>query len=378
LFGCVVLTAASVSAQTRRAAPVAGSERPSSEVLVRAVDVDCSQGQTISAAVARLAAPARFPPAPQLIRVSGACQESVVIEGFDRLTIQGQGGATLTTPATASDSAAIKVVSSRSVAIEDLSIDAAGAFAGVLIRRCQDCAVRRTAISNGSVSIYIEQPGFTAVSNLASSAASVGGVWVRDNASAELSGAVIQGTGGGWLGVWAYDSANLTLVATTVRGFFGGIGANSNASILGAGLLDVAGDRTIRIENNGYAGVWVTGRSRVSLGSSDVAVVISNNTTMGVVAMDASVSLDGDVQISGHAVSGLYADQHATFVVRNTQISASGTSLWASLMSLVNVTGPVTVSGSTTDIRCDAFSLVSGAASISGTDPSRISCTNLQ
>jgi hypothetical protein len=76
--------------------------------------------------------------------------------------------------------------------------------------------------------------------------------------------------------------------------------------------------------------------------------------------------------------TGLYADQHAHITLSNTEISNSPFSLWASLLSLVSVNGPVTVSGSTTDIQCDALSVVSGAAAISGSDPSRINCGNLQ
>jgi hypothetical protein len=314
--------------------------------IQRPVEVDCAQGQSITAALERLRAHRREPLTPQVIRVSGTCNESVVVEGFDQLTIQGMPGATLTATATGDDSAAIRVVGSRNVEIEDLAVDGAAASAALRIDRCLDCAVRRTSILGGGWGIVVIQPGHTSISEIAISGVTMSGVLVTENASARMWDAVIVGTG--WFGVWAATNGTITLVGTTVRGFHFGLGATGGL-LQSYPLADFTGDRTIRVEDNTDAGIWAADRGHLQLGGSDTPIVISNNGERGVFADDSRVALLGGVEITGHTFSGVEATRNGTVVIKDATIDGNRFGILADRKGLVGVQGLTTISTSSED-----------------------------
>jgi hypothetical protein len=251
-----------------------------------------------------------------------------MIYGFDDLTIVGAPGAMVTTTATGLESAPISVFASRTVAIEDLTIDAADAECGILLHRCQDCSVGRTELRNGGVGIHVSRMSWASLSEVTISGAGIGIVSV-DTAMTELDHAILDGPG--FAGLYAGKQGQIMFESTAIRDYWVGVIAATGGVVDFQRYPPRGGDRTIRIENNS-TGVWASENSTIAMGGA--AVAISDSTTEAIGAANVST------------VS-------------------------------VGVSASVTVDGNAHDISCDSLSAIIGSANISGLDPARVSCPNL-
>jgi hypothetical protein len=298
----------------------------------RAAVVDCAAGESIGAALTRLS-----PDRAGRLLVRGHCSESVSVRGFDDLRIVGLGDATLTTTASGPESAVISVFASRSVAIENLTIEAAGADCGILLHRCQDCSVKRVTVNNGDVGIHVSRMSWASLSHVTILGARTIGITAVDTAIAELDHAEIDSTRAGagwtgWMGLWAGKHGQLMIESTRVRNYFTGVGAAAGGVIDFQRYPPAGGDRTVRIEGNSF-GISASASSTIGLGS--VPVVISGSTIDAIVAENSS------------SVS-------------------------------IGAAGPVSVDSNAHDVSCDSLSAVVGSGSIVGLDPAKVSCPNLR
>jgi hypothetical protein len=372
-------------------------ERP---VLSRPVDVDCAQGQTISAALERLKARRREPLTPPVIRISGTCNESVLAEDLDDLTIMGLPGATLIGTTTGLDSAALTILGSRNVTIKDITIDAPESVA-VRLHTCQFCTVQDVSITGGVDAINVRGPSSAKISGIDASGLTGCGVVVREQAWVELRDSVIEGEGTPiWAGVFAHRGGEVLVSGITVRGFKHGFstGGDSASAILGA-LEEPGEDQTIRLEDNTQYGICVLPGGQVKI--SYIPIVISGNGRGGVASYGSSVELNSDVEISGHPFCGVEAGENASIWLGNALINGGQLGIYAHRKSLVKIAQPVTISdtgaailavnssqvvigqtvtlfGNAHDVTCDALSEIVDSANLdTGGNPLQADCPNL-
>lgn len=122
LLVLAVLAAGTASAQTtiNQTSCVSGCTNPLQDLTV-----DCSTGGNINAALASIADRT----GPNRITVSGTCNPGVTISGFNRLTIQGTGGATI--------KGGVVIVASRSITLSALTLDFHGTSANLTLSGSQ-------------------------------------------------------------------------------------------------------------------------------------------------------------------------------------------------------------------------------------------------
>jgi hypothetical protein len=273
---------------------------------------------------------------PSTLRIRGDCTESVTVQGFDDLQIEGVNGATLTATTTGEDSAALAVVGSRTVRIVDMTIDGNGAENGILFERCSDCHVERTVVRNsGAVGIHAGRMSYASLSNITVTISPPGamGVIVTDTAMVEMDHAVLTGPGPGtWssgLSLWKHGQ--VMFESTTISGFWDGLTTGTQCVAEFFRSPSGGGDRTTRILDNSGPAVQVDANSTVN--TSGAPVIIEGN-AMGAFSVGnySTVTLDDQVTL--------------------------GSNGWP-------------------QFQCDALSQIYGATEVTGYDPNSVDCPNL-
>jgi hypothetical protein len=335
-----------------------------------------------------------------VIRISGTCNESVLAEDFDDLTITGLPGATLISTTTGLDSAALTILGSRNVTISDMTIDGGEAVA-LRLHTCQLCVVQDVSMTGGVDAINVRGPSSARISGIDASGLTGSGIAVREQAWVELSDSVFDGGGTAvWGGVWVHRGGVVSVSAVTARGFRNGFAAGGDGAGTILGDLEPGEEHTIRLEDNYSYGIWTAPDGQVRI--SYIPIVISNNGRGGVASYDSSVVLDSDVEISGHPFCGVEAGENATVWLGNALINGSRFGIWAHRKSLVRIAQPVTISDSTEnaifaiyssqvaigetvtlagnahDVTCDALSEIVDWANLdTGGNPLQADCPNL-
>src|SRR5215470_4162718 len=100
------------------------------------VVVDCGAGQSLNSTLAKMD---KF--APASVRFKGTCNEYVLVDGFENLTIKGLTGATIQQPATNPSTSPIYVLSvkaSKGITLSGFAVHSRpSAFSGIGIGRGQ-------------------------------------------------------------------------------------------------------------------------------------------------------------------------------------------------------------------------------------------------
>lgn len=334
-------------------------------------EVDCDTGGSINDTLAELSKAG-----PNVVTVTGSCQENVLVVGYDDLTLQaGTGGATILPSALPGYvepevPVGIEVVASRRVVVQGFSILNGSNFRGIVLNGCSMCTVRENAITNGGGISHLHH-GFAMIEDNTISQASLEGIHVFD-AGAHLLGnhvedatgigviasgsasIVLDGltyTGVGWCGVAAWNSATVTIRAqrrgmTSIQGAMIGVLVADSAEVSShkwTGVPVTLGipDRTIGISAAGHGDLVLE------------AVQISNATGTAVSLEDQANAYLSDISITG---TGGYALN----VVYGARLHARG---------------PTSISGTGgQDVHCDSYSLVRGSGNITGA--TTIDCPN--
>jgi hypothetical protein len=226
----------------------------------KTLNVQCSSGSrndptTISAALKLL-----DPSVPNTLNISGACHENVVINSFDRLTLMGKPGASVT-DASGGTAQTILVVDSNDVVFRRLTID--GGLVGVQCDDFSTCRFIDDTIANGGGGIQITESraelagttirhtenGLTSLG--ASSVRIVGGVTIENNgtgivvdgdSSLEAIAATIRNNQ--LPGIEVAEHAYLSLSATTITGNRNGIEVVHHSDVhLAGGGNSITGNR---------------------------------------------------------------------------------------------------------------------------------------
>ena len=202
-------------------------------------------------------------PGPSTINVSGACNENVVIQGIDRLTLNAAPGASINDPS-GGNLDVIDIIDSRDASINNFTITG-GAY-GIT---CQDrslCRLNGNSIQNAStagVGIFFSQ---TDVSGgvLRSNAT---GLQVYNGSEVKAYGVTIQNNGMGIeLRTHSLLATDSTISGSTATGVYAHFNATlhcQGCTVSGNGDHGVIIRRnsTARFVGNGVSGTTVTGNA---------------------------------------------------------------------------------------------------------------------
>jgi hypothetical protein len=345
----------------------AGTRGP---IARRDLFVRCNAGETIGRALARLDKSHR-----QVLRVSGTCRESVLIQGFADLTIVGSPGATLeSVPGTAAY--LISVTSSQAVSIQNLSFRVTDDVnkPALVLWSCQQCSLYDVTVDGGvgfwmfaSSQLLASRFQLTGVGSTGPGVAN-GKLDMRDS---DLDGG---GPGGRWCGLQAAENGVAIIHSTTFHGFGTGICVESGGQ--------VHTWPTTTIEDNWCYGAWASKGGYLALHYGTVQNNSSSCWNGGVNVDGASRLVIDHVSVTGNTGGGIVLNHHAFAALgADTVVSGNqGPGLQARNGSMgVAPSSPaetVQVSGNSVDVACDALSHVNNGAQITGALDPTAQCPN--
>jgi hypothetical protein len=262
---------------------------------------------------------------PHTITVSGTCNEAVLIESFDNLTLVATPGASINdpTPLDLEDNDVIFITDSR-VTVQGFTIN--GGVDGVVCSHFSVCYLRELIVQGASNTGVFFSTGSGAVENTTIQNTLFGGILVGNGSSVVFGGgilgtpgtATIQNNGtadNGALGVSVANGGTLTLLNATIQNHPYGDGAQANlgsflrlldSTITGSGRNGVTVQSSVvslagvsSITNNGARGVNLVNTSTLQTsGSNTITGNAGNGITVGHLSF---VRLGGLKTISGNA-----------------------------------------------------------------------------
>ncbi len=367
------------------AACVAVAETPTP-----ATTVDCNQGQSISAALAKLNRQT-----PNTVTVSGTCTEYIQVIGFESLTLQGLSGATLVEPSTGTNQLGFLFIgSSRSVTVDGFSLQASttGASAIAVGHGSTDIRLRHLNITGGSSGISIFEQSQVSIAYVTAQDPGFTTLGVYDLSDVHLERSLFQNTTGALWHVGLFVGAShITMYGTTINNMQVGIDAYAGSIIdvlTFTSYYQTSGSTDVVINNSAgtsYNGVTVDGSG--SLNVSGAKLLINKpgqtwgGTTGGVLLTDDSsmTAANGFLTITSSNGQGVMVldNSHATLNGAKVTGGSHG-GLVATNLSSIDVSAGTTltlVGGNSVDLFCDPNSMITGSANLSGVPTSQ--CTNL-
>ena len=237
-------------------------------------------------------------PGPSTINVSGTCNEDVVIQGMDRLTLNAVNGASINDPSSGNNTT-ITILDSRTVTLNNFVIN--GYAAGTSGNDVVDCGRASICVFNGDT--VQNAPQGAGIGVFSGSFADIEGGFLQNNTGwaglavahggqARAVGVTLQGN---WRGAVVYDGAHLqfgdsTSTANADMGFMlrqGGVLICQNCTVTRNGSEGVHLEEnsvgsfvgSFNVNGNAGAGVSVWNGSNASfLGGGKVT---SNNSGQG-------------------------------------------------------------------------------------------------
>jgi hypothetical protein len=340
---------------------------PASTKGYKETSVRCDQGATIGRALSKLAKTDA-----NVVRVSGACRENVVIDGFDNLRIVGKAGATLT-PVPPATAYAFEVTASRAVSIEALTVQIADGRTAILMVACDNCLLKDVTI-DGGIGLY---------------------AWWGSHVS--LSRVRMTGTGG-WTSIGAWDAVSLDIQDSTFEGPGGDwkcglcVGANTTGAVfrtsfVGFGqAIGVDGGARVSvlegttIEDNWCGGAFISTGAQLTFDGS----IVRNNASgcwNGGIGVDNSTLAITNTQVTGNTGGGIRLNHHAVAQLgAGTAVTSSvGRGLEVRNASIAVAPGDaaqtVDISANQGDLYCDSTSQINNSDQIYGVTD--VACTNL-
>jgi hypothetical protein len=356
--------------------------------------VDCDKGDSITAAAADLNADKTY-----VLHVSGVCNENVVVENFEgiTLTILGDPSATIqgftVVPA---GPPVVSVSNSRRVVLANLTIITSGGMtsidnpAGVALNLCRGCEVSNSVINTSRVGINLSNSQVSIAGiTINSSPTATNAVSVLDDSNATVSNLTANGSGGG-IGLLVDRSSRvrMNVVApgsSSIQNYSVGMQVR-NASTLEAGA-PCNPVNCLEVHNNSVTGIQI-----ISAQATLIGVNVTNNNQGIVVQNSGTLSYAGPGSITGSSpgpggVGVLVThNSHAAIFGNN---SGSGTNITGnsgrgvavasnSSVQFLGLSGGMTnITGNNGafNIACDTSSLITGTANLGATT---ISCADQQ
>jgi hypothetical protein len=366
--------------------------------------VHCERGQSLNAALAKLAALNEI--VPITVNVTGTCTEYVKIRGFQGLTLRGLSGATIVQPgvppAAGLLDGVLTIEASRSVTIDGVEIYAPSSSAfGIFIRSgSDDVRLRNVTVEGGSAGILIAEHSQVSLARVtARDPVGWTTLGIYDMSDVHVEDCVFEhSTGEGWHDGIDVGKALLTLHGTTIRNMQEGIVTRMG------GIVDVSdfngysplgGSVDVVIENpagTNFHGLLVGEGGTVTLSFAKLRITNAGQSwggdTGGVLVQDRGVLSAGPyLEVSGSQGQGVVIRDKSHAILGGSRVSGS----WHNGLVVVNDSSvavglpdsPATeISGSAAypggsaakDVFCDSRSLITGGSNLSA---STVQCDNL-
>ncbi|MGB7554816.1 MAG: right-handed parallel beta-helix repeat-containing protein [Candidatus Korobacteraceae bacterium] len=210
------------------------------------------------------------PIGPNTLIVSGTCKENVVVQGFDRLTLQAaQSGATIN-DMSGGNNPTVAIVDSQRVAIQGFTIN--GGSPGILCGDFSLCRFSQNTVQNAAdngVIISGSRSSFDGdtIQNNASR-----GLVLRQQSSVVIAGAILQGNPDA--GADVHDGSFLYSIGTTVQN--NGFGLRAEESTLRIELTNISSNSLDGVQLQEESNAWfstVSGPNMITgSGFQDVSV----------------------------------------------------------------------------------------------------------
>jgi hypothetical protein len=356
--------------------------------------VECDKGDSITAAAADLAVDKSY-----LLRVTGTCNENVLVDNFEglALTIMGDPSATIQgLTASPAGQPVVLVSNSRRVNLLNFTILTSGGVTaidnpvGVAFNLCRGCQVSNSTINTSRQGI-----------NLINSQATIAGITINGGAPGSSGLAVLGDSNANVMNLTATGSGSFSggfglLVDQSSRARLGVIPPSSSAfsnysvgiQVRGGSSLEAGApcnpSGCIEVHDNGVTGIQITSGQATFIGTN-----VTHN-TQGIVVQNAGTLIyAGPASITGSTGGaggvGLLVTHNSHAVVSATNIS-TGTNITGnsgrgvgvaanSSVEFIASGGVTTVTGNdgAVNIACDSSSLITGTVNLA---PTTISCVD--
>lgn len=236
-------------------------------------NVNCDKGEKINKLLNTITKAGAVPPVT--INVSGTCKESVLIQNFDRLTLNAKPGAVISGPSK-DVNAAVTITNSAFVALQGFLIQSG--FYGVACVENSVCHLAGLTVENATnEGVRYSRAGGTVDTTVFQNNAGRG-LNVVNGSRVLVLGGTSQGNGD--VGVAVVSGSNLTIFHATIQ---------NNA---GSGVVAMVGS-TVRlfdntISGNAGNGISLFSQSSGSLEQDVTGNVVTGNVGVGVVLRDLS------------------------------------------------------------------------------------------
>ena len=233
---------------------------------------------------------------PNTIHVSGSCNENVIIDGFDNLTLVANPGASINdpTPSIPDDNDVVDVLNSRHITVDGFTIN--GGFDGIGCGQYSLCILNNNTVQGASDAGVALGRGTSANLRGNTIQNNADGFFAGGGAVAVVAGGTIQGNTG--VGAYAFNNGHLTFIddggtpATIHENSAEGIVAQSGSTIL---LANTA------VSMNGADGILALDASVVRVGQN---AQITGNGGNGVQLLESSFAfVGGSADLSGNGGS---------------------------------------------------------------------------
>ncbi len=350
--------------------------------LYGAKTIDCAKGESINAALAKLAKSG-----PNVLTVSGTCAEDIVIDGFDDLQLVAAPGAALH-PASQASKAVLLVQSSRRVVIDGFAFDFPAPSPGSPLPWVAEFngtvgSVMKNLTVTGGGGIRLQRSSYVSISDSTLHDVNIG-VIVGNACNADIRGVTIDNTltpaPRGQIGIAVFGGSTAFAEGVTISGFNQGVLTGGQFAVLGTFFdstrpVVIRANRTgvavnsgglasfsapIHITGNGVRNNDISGGVVVNGGALSVTgafpgtgdTLIENNISQGVLVMNNGTGqITGPVSVSFNGYNGVAAVNGG--IVGFAGIGSS------------RVVPTVTQNGAR-DIFCDGRSLMTGSGNMSG------------
>jgi len=347
------------------------------------VKVDCSQGQSLNQALAKL-----DKHTPTTLLVNGTCTEAVQVIGFENLTLKGSPGAVLVQPST--DNSPLLIESSRGVLVIGFSVQATTVSAIGIAHGSSDIRLRELNVTGGSQGITVFENSQVSIAYVTGQAPGYSALGIYDASDVHLERCKFEGaTGGSWTVGIAMGASHITMYDVTITNMTVGIGAYSGSivDIWYYGTYYKQGNSTdITILNpagTSFNGVQVDAGGSLNVGARLVitkpgqtwggttgGVLLSNGSTMN--------ASGGNLLITGSVAQGVVATNNSHATISGTIQGSLHGGLVATNLSSIDVAASnslSTIGPNGVDLFCDSNSWITGTANIAGTPKTQ--CTNM-
>ena len=350
--------------------------------------VNCDKGESLSRTLAKIE---RFSPATVVF--TGTCNEYVVLDGFDNLTLTGVHGATIqqpNTPPPTSPSFVLSVKESRGVTFSGFAVHSQSSVTSVIgIGGGSTDIMLRDISTNGAWGIFIYEASqvwiVRATVNLVYGYAAVA---VFDKSDVHIVDGLLQrlATSGFNAGLLV-ESGHATVQGTTIRDMQQSINVNSSGSVDVSNFDPTTAGVDVIVDNpsgTNYNGALVSDSSSLNISTAKLRMTNAGQPWGGdtgavLVTNGSTLSAGSSLIVSGSQSQGVVVsnNSHAEFSGSSITGSARGGLVVVNLSTATaDPTNPLTVIGSNgTDLFCDSRSQIAGALNIA--NASVVTCNNL-